>query len=77
MIIIGFVPSLLVLYFYLPFLALYHGIQGFFKDRIEEADKLCCMEDARDLTFLKLFEQFGEALPSTIHVRFDFLYSQY
>ena len=62
-IMLGFIPSFLILYFYLPFLSVYHGIQGFYKDRFRGVERFMCIEDERDLPFLKLFEQFGEALP--------------
>jgi hypothetical protein len=62
-IIIGFIPAFLYLYFYVPFLAVYHGIQGFYTDKLESVKRFPHIDDARDITFLKLFEQFGEALP--------------
>ena len=62
-IIIGFIPAFLYMYLYVPFLAVYHGIQGFYEDKLESVDRFPHIEDPRDITFLKIFEQFGEALP--------------
>ena len=70
---LGFIPAFLYMYFFVPFLAVYHGIQGFYPDKLKSVEKrkyICNyfygIEDARDITFLKLFEQFGEALPQFI-----------
>ena len=67
---LGFIHAFLYMYFFVPFLAVYHGIQGFYPDKLKSVEKrkyICNyfygIEDARDITFLKLFEQFGEALP--------------
>ena len=65
LIIIGFIPASLFLYLYVPILALYHGIQGFC-DLKEVQTRLKHIEKQIDITFLKLFEQFGEALPQFI-----------
>ena len=62
-IIIGFIPAFLYLYLYVPFLAVYHGIQGFYQDKLASVECFPDIDDPRDITFLKLFEQFGEALP--------------
>ena len=62
-IIIGFIPAFLYLYFYVPFIAVYHGIQGFCKDKLESVECFSDIDDPRDIQFLKIFEQFGEALP--------------
>ena len=51
------------MYFYLPFLAVYHGVQGFYPNKPRSVDRFFIIDDERDLPFLKLFEQFGEALP--------------
>ena len=59
--IIGFIPAFLYLYFYLPFiavlLAVYHGIQGFCKDKLESVE---------EIQFLNLFVRFCVALPQFI-----------
>lgn len=63
MIIIGFIPAFLFMNFYVPFLAVYHGIEGSYTDKFKGVERFPTIDDARDITFLKLFEQFGEALP--------------
>ena len=62
-IIIGFIPAFLYLYLYVPFIAVYQGIQGFCKGKLESVECFCDIDDPRDIQFLKLFETFGEALP--------------
>ena len=61
--ILWFISAFIYMYFYVPFLAVYHGIQGFYKDKLKGVERFPHIEDARDIPFLKLFEQFGEALP--------------
>ena len=61
--IIGFFPAFFYIYFYVPFLAVYYGLQGFYPAKFDSVKRFPTIEDAMDITFLKLFQQYGEALP--------------
>ena len=49
-----------------PLLSIYHGFQGFCPQKLKSVTRFSDIDDPRDLQFLKLFEQFGEALPQFV-----------
>ena len=46
------------MYLYVPLLAVYHGTQGFYKDKFKGVDRFTTIDYDRDILFFKLFEQF-------------------